>query len=45
MYLSPSATDIFNRVNLEMVHEPDGEQFAFTMRPVGKLEFTVAPRL
>jgi cytochrome P450 len=37
-------SDIFNRVNLEMVHEPKGEQFAFTMRPVGRLDFAVTPR-
>jgi cytochrome P450 len=37
-------SDIFNRVNLEMVNEPKGEQFAFTMRPVGRLEMNVTPR-
>lgn len=37
-------SEIFNRINLEMVHEPNGEQFAFTMRPVDRLEMNVTPR-
>lgn len=35
---------IFNRLDMEVLQEPTGKQFVFTMRPVGKLEIGVSPR-
>ncbi len=35
---------IFNRLSLDIVREPDGAQYAFTMRPRGKLELAIRSR-
>lgn len=39
-----SLAEIFNRVDLRMTQEPEGEILAFTMRPKGKLEAVPRPR-